>query len=67
MAKKRQTITEALREAIEESGMSHRSIATATGVERASIYRFVRGDQSIRLDVADKLCEFFNLEVRKGR
>lgn len=47
--------------------MSHRSIATATGVERASIYRFVRGSQSLRLDAADKLAGYFNLEVRKGK
>lgn len=67
MAKIR-TITDTLRQAIIDSGKSHRAIATATGIQRASIYRFVRGDQSIRLDVADKLAEYFGIECRvKGK
>jgi hypothetical protein len=26
--------------------------------------RFVRGDQSLRLDIADRLASYFNLELR---
>ncbi|MBX7255705.1 MAG: hypothetical protein K1Y02_05050 [Candidatus Hydrogenedentes bacterium] len=66
MTKKRvQSITETLRAAIVESGVSHRAIETATGVQRASIMRFVRGTQSLRLDIADRLAEFFGIECRR--
>jgi hypothetical protein len=29
------------------------------------LLRFVRGDQSLRLDMADKLAEYFGLELTK--
>ena len=62
-----QTITETLKEAIRKSDMSLRYISIATGVQRASLIRFMRGDQSLRLDVADKLAEFFDIKCRAMR
>jgi len=59
------SITETLRRAIVESGASIRSLSIATGVQRASIQRFVDGRQSIRLDIADKLAAYFGLSLRK--
>ena len=72
MAWKGETITEALRRVMAESGLSHNAIAAKTGVQRMSIVRFLNGTQSLRLDAADKLAAFFGLEVvqrkpRKGR
>jgi plasmid maintenance system antidote protein VapI len=58
-------ITALLRQSIVESGVSYNALQKATGVTRASIMRFVRGDQSIRLDMADRLAEYFGLELRK--
>jgi len=47
------------------SGVSYNAMQKETGVTRASIMRFVRGDQSLRLDVADRLAAYFDLELRK--
>jgi hypothetical protein len=47
--------------------MSYKSLERKTGVTRACIMRFVRGDQSLRLDKADLLAEYFGLELRKRR
>jgi plasmid maintenance system antidote protein VapI len=58
-------ISDLLRQTIAESGMSYNALQKETGVTRASIMRFVRGDQSLRLDVADRLAAFFDLELRK--
>jgi plasmid maintenance system antidote protein VapI len=60
------SISEALRRAIAESGMSHIAIARATGVQRASIDRFMAGAQSLRLDKADELAAYFGLVLRPG-
>ena len=60
-------MSEALRQAIAESGMAHIAIERETGVQRASIMRFMRGEQSLRLDVADRLASFFGIEVRRNR
>jgi plasmid maintenance system antidote protein VapI len=57
------TITDVLRQAILDSGLPLLRIAEATGVERASISRFVRGLNSLRLDVADKLAAFLGLRL----
>jgi transcriptional regulator with XRE-family HTH domain len=53
-----------LRRAIQESGISFLALAKATGVERGSISRFVRGQRSLRLDMADKLAAFFGLALK---
>lgn len=57
------TMTETLRRAIADSGLPMLTIATEAGVERTSLIRFARGDQSLRLDVADRLAEYFGLEL----
>lgn len=63
----RQPMTEALKRAIVESGEAHIALERATGVKRASIMRFLRGETSLRLDVADKLAAYFGLELRRAR
>jgi plasmid maintenance system antidote protein VapI len=54
-----------LRRTIAESGLSYNALQKGTGVTRASITRFVRGDQSLRLDMADRLADYFDLELQK--
>ena len=58
-------ISNLLRRTIAESGVSYNALQKETGVTRASIMRFVRGDQSLRLDMADRLAVYFDLELRK--
>jgi plasmid maintenance system antidote protein VapI len=58
-------ISDLLRRTIAESGVSYNALQKGTGVTRASIMRFVRGDQSPRLDIADRLAAYFDLELRK--
>jgi plasmid maintenance system antidote protein VapI len=60
-------ISDLLRRTIAESGISYNALQKETGVTRASIMRFVRGDQSIRLDIADRLAAYFNLELGKRK
>ncbi|HUY35381.1 MAG TPA: helix-turn-helix transcriptional regulator [Pirellulales bacterium] len=60
-------MTDPLRQAIVDSGMPLLTLATETGVARASLIRFVRGQTSLRLDIADKLAVYFNLELAKRK
>jgi plasmid maintenance system antidote protein VapI len=66
--KKYQTMTKALREEIAQSGASFKMLERETGVVRQSLMKFAAGEQSLRLDVADKLARYFGLVVvkRKG-
>lgn len=66
--KRPQTITETLRHAIANSGMSFKALEQATGVTRQSLMKFARCEQSLRLDMADRLAEYFGIEShRKGK
>ena len=60
------TITELLRESLTEAD-SLSAVARATGVQKASLIRFVSRRQSLRLDMADKLAAHFEIEVRRKR
>jgi plasmid maintenance system antidote protein VapI len=53
--------------AVEEGRTNYKALERETGVTRASIMRFVRGSQSLRLDMADRLADHFGLELRPKR
>jgi transcriptional regulator with XRE-family HTH domain len=57
------TMSDKLREAIANSGLSFKRLEAETGVLRQSLMKFARGERSLRLDIADKLAEFFGLEL----
>jgi len=57
-------MTETLKQTIAESGMSFRGLETATGIKRQSLMKFMRDEQSLRLDIADKLAEYFGLALQ---
>lgn len=57
------SISDVLRRAILDSGLPLLRIANETGVQRASLSRFVRGKNSLRLDMADKLATYFGLKL----
>ncbi len=60
-------MTSMLRQALSEAD-SLQAIERATGVKRQSMMRFLRGDQSLRLDLADKLASHFGITcIRRNR
>lgn len=58
------TITETLRKAIRDSGLTLYAIGRDSGVKRQSLERFMAGTQSLRLDMADRLAAYFGLELK---
>ena len=64
MSKRKQpTITDVLRKAIEDSGLSFYRIAQDTGVTSQSLLRFQRGETSLRLDKADAVAEYLGFRL----
>ncbi len=63
--KKPPTMTDVIRQAIVDSKIPLLRLSKETGVARASLIRFLRNETSIRLDVADKLAEYYGLELTK--
>lgn len=59
-------MTDLLRQGLREAE-SIRRVATATGLDHASLLRFQRGERSLRLDLADKLAEHFGIRCERRR
>lgn len=60
-------MTAALKKAIKDSGLPLLTIEQETGVLRATVMRFMRGDADIRLATADKLAAYFGVDVSASR
>ncbi len=61
------TMTKALRNAIAESEMSFKALERETGVLRQSLMKFAAGEQTIRLDSADTLAEYFGIQITRRK
>ena len=57
-------MTELLRQALNQAE-SFKGVERDTGVFRQALIKFARGEQSLRLDKADILAEYFGIEVRR--
>lgn len=59
----KQPIAEALKTAIESSGLTFKALERETGVTRQSLMAFMKDERTLRLDIADKLAAYFKLTV----
>lgn len=57
-------MTDTLKRAITDSGLTVLQLEQQTGVLRQTLTKFMRNAQSLRLDMADKLAQFFKLELQ---
>lgn len=60
-------MTDMLRAAIEDSGLSAYRIAKDTGLVVTSVIRFMNHETSLRLDKADRLADYLGLELVKRK
>ena len=63
MKKRKLTMTDALKTAIERSGKTRYQISQDTGITQTSLSRFVRGETSLLLSKADVLAEYLGLRL----
>jgi hypothetical protein len=63
---KKATMTDLLRQALSECE-SLRAVERDTGVIRQTMMLFMVGKQSLRLDKADVLARYFNIQSRRVR
>ena len=64
---KRQTFSDEIRRAIEESGMSRYEICKRMGLDQAAMSRFMSGQAGMGLKTLDRLAAVLDLHIRKGR
>ena len=63
MAKKRDRISEQIRRAIRDSGVSHRRISQRIGVTSSMMSRFMSGHVGMSLAALDRLGELLDLTI----
>ncbi len=62
---KKSRLTDPIRQAMRDSGLSYYRISHDTGIVDTSLIRFANGETSLRLDKADLLAEYFDLKLVK--
>jgi plasmid maintenance system antidote protein VapI len=63
--KKRPTMTDILKQAIRDCGLTGNRLAIESRVAQPIIHRFMAGDRDIKLGTADKLAIYFKLRLTK--
>ena len=62
--KTRSPMTDPLLDAVNACGLSVRQLARDSGLDHASLIRFISGERSLRLDKADRLATYFGLSLQ---
>lgn len=68
MAKKRTTlVTDQLRQAIDDSGLTRYRIAKETGISESALAQFYNGHRGLSMKALNALGEFLQLKITLGR
>ena len=68
MVKKRPTLlTDQLRQAIDDSGLTRYQIAKATGIDESALAKFYNGHRGLSMNALNALGEFLQLTITLGR
>ena len=68
MAKKRSSLlTDQLRQAIDDSGLTRYRIAKETGVSESALAQFYNGHRGLSMETLNALGEFLQLKITLGR
>jgi len=60
------SITEQLRKAIENYGSTY-AVSRDSGVNYSMLLRFISGKRDLRLETADRLCQFFGMHLTRPK
>ena len=68
MAKKRPILlTDQLREAIDDCGLTRYEIAKQTGIDESALAKFYNGHRGLSMEALNALGEFLQLTIHLGR
>jgi transcriptional regulator with XRE-family HTH domain len=68
MAKRRTNLlTDQLRRAIDDSGLTRYRIAKATGIDESALAKFYNGRRGLSMDALNALGEYLQLTITLGR
>ena len=60
-------MTDQIRQAIDDSGVTRYRIALDTGIDESALAKFYNGHRGLSMDNLDRLCEFLGLRIVMDR
>ena len=60
-------LTDQLRQAIDDCGLTRYQIAKATGIDESALAKFYNGHRGLSMDALNALGEFLQLKITLGR
>jgi transcriptional regulator with XRE-family HTH domain len=63
----KKTLSEQLRQVIDESGQSRYEIAKETGIDESALAKFYNGQRGLSMEGLNALGEFLELKITLGR
>ena len=60
-------LTDQLRQAIDDSGLTRYQIAKATGIDESALAKFYNGHRGLSMEALNALGEFLHLNITVGR
>lgn len=67
MGKKRVKLSEQIRRAVDGCGMTRYAISKETGIDQATLCRFMSGERGLPMKTLDKLADFLDLNITAGK
>jgi len=65
--KRTELLTDQLRQAIDDSGLTRYQIAKGTGIDESALVKFYNGHRGLSMDALNALGEFLQLTIILGR
>jgi transcriptional regulator with XRE-family HTH domain len=65
--KRTKLLTDQLRQAIDDSGLTRYQIAKATGIDESALAKFYNGRRGLSMQALNALGEFLELRITLGR
>lgn len=66
MARKAVSLSEQVRRAIRDSGLTQYRISKEAGIDRSTLHRFMTGERGLPMKTLDRLAEVLDLRVSLG-
>lgn len=67
MGKRRVKLSEQIRRAVMDCGMTRYAISKATDIDQATLSRFISGERGLPMKTLDVLADFLDLNLTMGK
>ena len=67
MARRTKYVSDQLRNAINDSGLSRYAVCQACGIDKGTMSRFMAGDVGLSLETIDRLADYLGLQIVRRR